>query len=157
MSSSASEQVISGLEGVLACESSVAFIDGTIPELSYRGYNIHDIAETLTYEQVVYLLWNADLPSAEQLRTFNDDLTARRGLPSVVISLWRLMPPSAHPMAGLRTSVSLLRTLDPQADDHSSTDLRRKAADLTAKMPTIIAAQARVQMGQAPIEPDAAL
>ena len=56
--SSASEQVISGLEGVLACESSVAFIDGNIPELSYRGYNIHDIAETLTYEQVVYLLWN---------------------------------------------------------------------------------------------------
>jgi citrate synthase len=157
MSSSASEQVISGLEGVLACESSVAFIDGTIPELSYRGYNIHDIAETLTYEQVVYLLWNADLPSAEQLRTFNADLAARRGLPSVVIDLLRLMPPSAHPMAGLRTAVSLLGTLDPQADDHSSTDLRRKAADLTAKMPTIIAAQARVQMGQAPIEPDAAL
>jgi len=157
MSSSASEQVISGLEGVLACESSVAFIDGTIPELSYRGYNIHDIAETLTYEQVVYLLWNADLPSAEQLRIFNADLAARRGLPSVVIDLLRLMPPSAHPMAGLRTAVSLLGTLDPQADDHSSTDLRRKAADLTAKMPTIVAAQARVQMGQAPIEPDASL
>ena len=46
--SGASDQVISGLEGVLACESSVAFIDGNIPELSYRGYNIHDIAETLT-------------------------------------------------------------------------------------------------------------
>ena len=155
--SSASEQVISGLEGVLACESSVAFIDGTIPELSYRGYNIHDIAETLSYEQVVYLLWNADLPSAQQLRTFNADLAARRGLPSVVIDLLRLMPPSAHPMAGLRTAVSLLGTLDSQADDNSSTDLRRKAADLTAKMPTIVAAQARVQMGQAPIEPDASL
>jgi 2-methylcitrate synthase len=155
--SSASEQVISGLEGVLACESSVAFIDGTIPELSYRGYNIHDIAETLTYEQVVYLLWNGDLPSAEQLRTFNADLAARRSLPSVVIDLLRLMPPSAHPMAGLRTAVSLLGTLDPQADDNSSTDLRRKAADLTAKMPTIVAAQARVQMGQAPIEPEASL
>jgi citrate synthase len=155
--SSASEQVISGLEEVLACESSVAFIDGTIPELSYRGYNIHDIAETLTYEQVVYLLWNGDLPSAEQLRTFNADLAARRSLPSVVIDLLRLMPPSAHPMAGLRTAVSLLGTLDPQADDNSSTDLRRKAADLTAKMPTIVAAQARVQMGQAPIEPEASL
>jgi len=155
--SSASEQVISGLEGVLACESSVAFIDGTIPELSYRGYNIHDIAETLTYEQVVYLLWHGDLPSAEQLRIFNADLAARRGLPSVVIDLLRLMPASAHPMAGLRTAVSLLGTLDPQADDNSPTDLRRKAADLTAKMPTIVAAEARVQMGQAPIEPDASL
>ena len=127
--SSASEQVISGLEGVLACESSVAFIDGNIP----------------------------DLPSAEQLRIFNADLAARRGLPSVVIDLLRLMPASAHPMAGLRTAVSLLGTLDPQADDNSPTDLRRKAADLTAKMPTIVAAQARVQMGQAPIEPDASL
>jgi citrate synthase len=155
--SSASEQVIRGLEGVLACESSVAFIDGNIPELSYRGYNIHDIAETLSYEQVVYLLWNGELPSAEELRTFSTDLTARRGLPSVVIDLLRLMPPSAHPMAGLRTAVSLLGTLDPQAEDNSPTDLRRKAADLTAKMPTIVAAHARIQMGQAPIEPDASL
>jgi citrate synthase len=155
--SSASEQVISGLEGVLACESSVAFIDGNIPELSYRGYNIHDIAETLTYEQVVYLLWNGELPSSDQLRTFRDDLAARRGLPSVVIDLLRLMPASAHPMAGLRTAVSLLGTLDPQADDNSPADLRRKAADLTAKIPTIVAVQARLQTGQTPIEPDASL
>jgi citrate synthase len=155
--SSASEQVISGLEGVLACESSVAFIDGNIPELSYRGYNIHDIAEVLTYEQVVYLLWHGELPSPDQVRAFGDDLAARRGIPSVVIDLLRLMPASAHPMAGLRTAVSLLGTLDPQADDNSSADLRRKAADLAAKMPTIVAAQARMQMGQAPIEPDAAL
>jgi citrate synthase len=155
--SSASEKVISGLEGVLACESSVAFIDGNIPELSYRGYNIHDIAEILTYEQVVYLLWNGELPSPDQVRAFSDDLAARRGIPSVVIDLLRLMPASAHPMAGLRTAVSLLGTLDPQADDNSPADLRRKAADLVAKMPTIVAAQARMQMGQAPIEPDASL
>ena len=155
--SSANEQVIPGLEGVLACESSVAFIDGTIPELSYRGYNIHDIAETLTYEQVVYLLWHGELPSPDQFRPFQSDLAARRGLPSVVIDLLRLMPPSAPPMAGLRTAVSLLGTLDPQADDNGPEDLRRKAADLTAKMPTIVAAQARLQMGQAPIEPDASL
>jgi len=155
--SSANEHVISGLEGVLACESSVAFIDGDVPELSYRGYNIHDIAETLTYEQVVYLLWHGELPSPEQLRTFSADLAARRGIPSVVVDLLRLMPQSAHPMAGLRTAVSLLGTLDPQADDNSPAELRRKAADLTAKMPTIVAAQARLLAGQAPIEPDATL
>jgi citrate synthase len=155
--SSASETVISGLEGVLACESSVAFIDGNIPELSYRGYNIHDIAETLTYEQVVHLLWQGELPSPEQLKAFSADLAGRRGIPSVVIDLLRVMPPAAHPMAALRTAVSLLGTLDPQADDNSSTDLRRKAADLTAKMPTIVTAQARLLMGQAPIEPEASL
>jgi citrate synthase len=155
--SSANEHVISGLEGVLACESSVAFIDGDVPELSYRGYNIHDIAETLTYEQVVYLLWHGELPSPEQLRAFSADLAARRGIPPVVVDLLRLMPQSAHPMAGLRTAVSLLGTLDPQADDNSPAELRRKAADLTAKMPTIVAAQARLLAGQAPIEPDATL
>ena len=155
--STASEQVISGLEGVLACESSVAFIDGNIPELSYRGYNIHDIAETLTYEQVVYLLWHGELPSSAELQAFNTDLAARRRVPSMVIDLLRLMPASAHPMAGLRTAVSLLGTLDPQADDNSPADLRRKAADLTAKIPTIVAAQARLQIGQSPVEPDPAL
>jgi citrate synthase len=155
--SNASEKVISGLEGVLACESSVSFIDGNIPELSYRGYNIHDIAETLTYEQVVYLLWNGELPSASELQAFSTDLAGRRGIPSAVVDLLRLMPASAHPMAGLRTAVSLLGTLDPQAEDNSSASLRRKAADLVAKMPTIVAAQARLQMGQAPIEPDRGL
>jgi citrate synthase len=155
--SNASEKVISGLEGVLACESSVSFIDGNIPELSYRGYNIHDIAETLTYEQVVYLLWHGELPSAPELQAFSADLAGRRGIPSVVVDLLRLMPTSAHPMAGLRTAVSLLGTLDPEAEDHSSVALRHKAADLAAKMPTIVAAQARLQMGQAPLDPDPAL
>lgn len=155
--SNASEKVISGLEGVLACESSVSFIDGNIPELSYRGYNIHDIAETLTYEQVVYLLWNGELPSAPELQAFSADLAGRRGIPSVVVDLLRLMPTSAHPMAGLRTAVSLLGTLDPQAEDNSPVSLRQKATDLVAKMPTIVAAQARLQMGQSPLEPDPGL
>jgi citrate synthase len=155
--SGTSEQVISGLEGVLACESSVAFIDGNIPELSYRGYNIHDIAETLTYEQVVYLLWNGELPTPTELQDFSADLAGRRAIPSAVIDVLRLMPPSSHPMAALRTVVSLLGTLDPKADDNSPADLRRKAADLTAKIPTIVAAQVRLQTGQPLIEPDPTL
>jgi citrate synthase len=155
--SSASEQVISGLEGVLACESSVAFIDGTIPELSYRGYNIHDIAERLTYEQVVYLLWHGELPSPAELQAFSANLAGRRGIPAAVVDVLRLMPASSHPMAALRTAVSLLGTLDPQADDNSPAELRRKAADLVAKIPTIVAAQVRLQTGQPLIDPDPAL
>jgi len=155
--SETSEQVISGLEGVLACESSVAFIDGNIPELSYRGYNIHDIAETLTYDQVVYLLWHGELPTPPELQAFSADLAARRSIPSAAVDVLRLMPPSSHPMAGLRTAVSLLGTLDPKAEDNSPADLRRKAADLTAKIPTIVAAQVRLQTGQPLIEPDPTL
>ena len=155
--SSTSETVISGLEGVLACESSVAFIDGTIPELSYRGYNIHDIAETLTYEQVVYLLWHGELPTPAEFQAFSADLAGRRSIPSAVLDVLRLTPPSSHPMAALRTAVSLLGTLDPQADDNSPADLRRKAADLVAKIPTIVATQVRLQTGQPLIDPDPAL
>src|ERR687891_92193 len=106
--SSASEQVIAGLEGVLACESSVAFIDGSIPELSYRGYQIEDIAQTLTFEQVAYLLWYDHIPSADELQTFCTDLVARRSLPQAMLDLLRAMPASAHPMSGLRTAVSML-------------------------------------------------
>ena len=66
--SEATEQVISGLEGVLACESSIAYIDGSIPELSFRGYDIHDIAQTLTFEQVTFLIWHDRIPQADELR-----------------------------------------------------------------------------------------
>jgi len=155
--SEATEQVISGLEGILACESSIAYIDGSIPELSFRGYDIHDIAQTLTFEQVAFLLWHDRLPNATELPAFSTDLTQRRAIPEQILTLLRAIPPQAHPMAGLRTAVSMLGAMDPRADDISPEDNLRKAKDLTAKMPTIVAAQARLQRGQEPIAPDAGL
>lgn len=155
--SEASEQVIAGLEGVLACESSVAFIDGSIPELSYRGYQIEDIAQTLTFEQVAYLLWHDHIPSADELQTFCTDLVARRPLPQAILDLLQAMPASAHPMAGLRTAVSMLGAMDEHAENLTPEDNLRKAKNLTAQMPTIVAAQARLQQGQEPIAPDPSL
>lgn len=155
--SEATEQVIAGLEGVLACESSIAYIDGSIPELLLRGYDIHDIAQTLTFEQVAFLIWHDRVPSDEELRTFSADLASRRALPRQVMDLLRAMPAAAHPMAGLRTAVSLLGAMDAHAEDLSPQDNLRKAKDLTAQMPTIVAAQARLQRGQEPIAPDPGL
>jgi citrate synthase len=155
--SEATEHVISGLEGVLACESSIAYIDGSIPELSFRGYHINDIAQTLTYEQVAFLIWHDRLPDADELRAFSAELAGQRAVPEPVMALLRSIPTSAHPMASLRTAVSLLGTLDARADDISAADNLRKAKQLTAQMPTIVAAQARLQMGQEPIAPDPTL
>jgi citrate synthase len=155
--SEASEQVIAGLEGVLACESSVAFIDGSIPELSYRGYQIEDIAQTLTFEQIAYLLWYDQIPGADELQTFCTDLASRRPLPQAILDLLRAMPASTHPMAGLRTAVSMLGAMDEGAEHLSPEDNMRKAKNLTAQMPTIVAAQARLQQGQEPLAPDPAL
>ena len=90
--SEATEQVISGLEGVLACESSIAYIDGSIPELSFRGYDIHDIAQTLTFEQVTFLIWHDRLPSADELRAFSADLAGRRAVPKQIMDVLRAMP-----------------------------------------------------------------
>src|SRR2546428_13341441 len=110
--SEATEQVIAGLEGILACESSIAYIDGSIPELSFRGYDIHDIAQTLTFEQVTFLIWHDRIPQADELRTFSADLAGRRAVPKQIIDVLRAMPTAGHPMAGLRTAVSMLRAND---------------------------------------------
>lgn len=145
------QQVISGLEGVLAFESSIAFIDGSIPELSFRGYDIQDIAQTLTFEQAAYLLWHDRLPGDDELAAFSADLASQRAVPETLIDILRGLPASAHPMAALRTVVSWLGAMDAQADDNSAADNLRKAMALTAQMPTIVAAQARLQQGQEPI------
>ena len=130
--SEATEHVISGLEGVLACESSIAYIDGSIPELSFRGYDIHDIAQTLTFEQVAFLIWHDRIPNAAELRTFSTDLAGRRAIPRQIMDVLRATPSAAHPMAGLRTAVSMLGALDPRAEDISPADNLRKALETAA-------------------------
>jgi citrate synthase len=155
--SEATERVLSGLEGVLACESSIAYIDGSIPELSFRGYDIHDIAQTLTFEQVAFLIWHDRIPNASELHAFSADLAGRRAIPRQIMDVLRATPSAAHPMAGLRTTVSMLGAMDPRAEDISPEDNLRKAQDLTAQMPTIVAAQARLQRGQEPIAPEPTL
>src|SRR6266446_3414626 len=120
--SEATEQVISGLEGVLACESSIAYIDGSVPELSFRGYDIHDIAQTLTFEQVAFLIWHDRIPTADELRAFSSDLAGRRAIPRPISDVLRATPSAAHPMAGLRTTVSMLGAMDPRAEDISPED-----------------------------------
>ena len=151
------KQVISGLEGVLAFESSIAFIDGSIPELSFRGYDIQDIALTLTFEQAAFLLWNDRLPSDDELTAFSANLASQRAVPEALIDILRGLPTSAHPMAALRTVVSWLGAMDAQADDKSAADHLRNAMALTAQMPTIVAAQARLQQDREPVAPRADL
>lgn len=153
----ATDNVIAGLEGILACESSIAYIDGNVPELSFRGYQIHDIAQTLSFEQIAFLIWHDRIPEGDELDQFQADLASRRAVPQPIFDLLKALPASAHPMAGLRTAISMLGAMDDQADDISAEDNLRKAMNLTAQMPTIVAAQARLQQGKAPLSPDAAL
>ena len=155
--STPSDQVIPGLEGVLAFESSIAYIDGSIPELTIRGYAIKDIVSKLGFEEMVFLLWYDRVPTSAELGKFQGELAEVRALPSPVIDLLKSTAKSASPMATLRTATSLLGAIDPNAEDVGYNDNQRKAKSLTAKLPTIVAAQTRIAAGHEPIAPDPGL
>ena len=152
-----SNEVVPGLEGVLAFESEIAFIDGHAPEFSVRGYDIHDIAGRVGYEEMCFLLWYDRLPSEAELPQFCRELADLREVPPSVLDVARSAPPSAHPMATLRTAVSMLGMLDESAEDARPEARLDQAKSLTAKMATIVAAQARLQAGQEPVAPDPSL
>src|SRR5947199_9747594 len=96
------------LKDVIAAPTAICTIDGIAGKLIYRGYSIEDLAANTTFEEVVYLLWEGDLPTKQQLDAFSARLTEGRALPGVVLDHMRMIPPDAHPLAALRSGVSLL-------------------------------------------------
>ena len=157
--SAGTEQVIAGLEGVLAGESSITFLDGLADPsvLEYRGYNIHDIAETTSFEEIAYLVLEGRLPNKSELAAFDQELKAARTLHPMVIEAIQVLPKGIHPMAAFRTIVSLLGCLDPQQEDNSAEANRAKAVRMTAQFATIVAAQHRVDEGKPVVAPDPSL
>ncbi|MFC2085736.1 citrate synthase [Bacteroidota bacterium] len=142
-----------GLEGVVALESEISFVDGTAGVLIYRGYQINDLAEHTTFEEVVYLLWNGELPNRTELDILTASLQSERGIPSEVYDLLRKTPTGADPSAVLRTAVSQLGLFDAESQDPSPEANYRKAIRLTAKMPTVLAAFDRIRRGLEPVAP----
>src|SRR5213078_2341522 len=102
-----------GLEDVVVGPSSICDVNGKTGQLIYRGYDIHDLVAETTFEEVIYLLWNEDLPNRTQLDELNRELRRNRALPPAVIDAIKAMPTTAAPMDILRTVVSLLGLYDP--------------------------------------------
>jgi len=146
-----------GLENVVVASTKLSAIDGTAGRLSYAGYDIHDLAERATYEEVLFLLWYGELPNARALRDFNTRLVAERSLSETELALVRGIPAGGHGMDALRTLVSGLAQLDPHADDLGPEQVERIGVRVAAKMPALIAAWDRARRGVAPIGPDANL
>lgn len=152
---SSEPQVISGLRDVLACESSVGFIDGQQGVLRYRGYDIHDFVESADFLDVVYLLWHGRWPTDEELTVFDQEVRTLRGLPPQVHQLLALLPlKTVNPMSVLRTAVSLRGALDEDEDAKSREAVLEKATGVLARLPTLVAALARLSQGKEPVEPD---
>jgi citrate synthase len=146
-----------GLEGVVAGESSISDVNGQEGRLIYAGYDIHDLAQHSTFEEVIYLLWNLELPTRSELDQLKQQLSRESGLPPQIQDLIRSIPKEASPMDMLRTVVSALSFYDPDGADMSREANVRKAIRLTAKFPTIVTTFQRLRNGQDPVEPRADL
>src|SRR5882757_1254926 len=105
-----------GLEGVIAGESEICYIDGYAGILSYRGYNIHTLAEHATFEEVIWLLWKGHLPNPTELASLKAGLLETAPIPQQVTDFLKANL-KAGPMDVLRTAVSMLSLSDPLAKD----------------------------------------
>src|SRR5579875_1265938 len=108
-----------GLEGIVATSSSICWIDGDAGVLSYRGIDIHELAQRSNFEETTYLLWFGRLPNQQELADFSAQLSAARQLDPKIIDLLRSVPTAASPMQVLRTAVSMLSMYDPDEADSS--------------------------------------
>ncbi len=142
-----------GLEGVVACTTAVSFIVGN--NLNYRGYTIDDLAQHSTFEEVVFLLWNNRMPNKSELAKLTEDLNTNMTLSPELVAVLKTLPTNIHPMAWLRTAVSLLSHWDADANDNSLEANQRKAVRLTAKMSSLVTAYEAIRNKKEIIAPKA--
>ena len=109
---------LAGLEGIIAAESNICFIDGDRGILSYQGFNIHTLADSATFEEVIYLLWHGSLPKQSELDALKMDLVRYRPIPEQITN-FLVMSSKFAPMDVLRTAVSMLGLYDPLGRDRS--------------------------------------
>ena len=145
------------LSGVVVGETALSSIDPEAGVLAYRGYDIADLAEHATYEEVAYLLLEGELPDGDELEGFREELAAARDLPAAVEAIVDANAADASPMSMLRTAVSALPFGDRAEGAIDRENERRKAVRLIAQLPTIVARQRRRRDGLDPIPPDASL
>jgi len=146
-----------GLEGIVAANSGICFIDGEAGVLAYRGIDIHELAERSTFEETTYLLWNGRLPSELELREFSSQLALAREVDQRIVEMLKTFPPSATPMEVLRTAVSALSFYDADEKDNSHDANVRKAYNLTAQSAMLVAIYDRIRKKLDIIPPDRTL
>jgi citrate synthase len=146
-----------GLEGIVATNSSICWIDGDAGVLSYRGIDIHELAERSTFEETTYLLWFGKLPNKAELEDFTRKLAEARKLDPKIIDLLRTVPSNGSPMEVLRTAVSMLSLYDADEKDNSHDANVRKSYRLTSQIAMIVAAFDRIRKGKPVVEADQSL
>ena len=146
-----------GLEGIVAANSGICWIDGDAGVLAYRGIDIHELAVNSTFEETTYLLWNGILPNHLALREFQSQLTLARSIDHRMIEMLRTFPRTATPMEVLRTAVSALSFFDADEKDNSHDANVRKSYNLTAQIAMLVAIYDRIRKGLEIVPPDRSL
>jgi len=147
-----------GLQGIIAGITKISNIDVDRSVLTYRGYDVHVLADKAAFEEAAYLVLNGELPSKPQLESFDKTLKAEREIPKGVYDVLRLLPKDSHPMDMLKVGISTITMYDPELDDNSHEANIRKAYRLLAKTATLVANGYRiVYEGKDPIPPDNSL
>ena len=141
-----------GLNNVYFDRTNTTYINGKEGILEYRGFNIHDLAEKSSFEEVSYLLLYGKLPTISELKSFNSSLKNSRNIPGEIIDIIKSLKDS-HPMDVLRTAVSALSSFDEEAGDKSYDATMRKGIRLTSQVPTIVMAHNSLRNGKDPVEP----
>ena len=118
-------KVYKGLVGVLADTTAVSKVMPESNSLTYRGYPVQDLAENCSFEEVVYLLWNGELPTRKELNAFRKAEAAERGISAKLKRVIAEYPQRSHPMDTTRTSVSFMALEDPETGDISEPAQRR--------------------------------
>ncbi len=146
-----------GLEGVTAGISAISEVDAERNTLIYRGYNIHDLVEQCSFDEVAYLLLFGKLPNQSEFDNFMRRVGENRAVPASIYDLYRTFPKDAHPMDTLKAAVAVLGMFDPDADSNSHDANLNKAIRLYAQIPNLVVNGYRVMQGQEPIAPDPSL
>jgi citrate synthase len=157
MSTETGSAAAAGLRGVVAAQSKIGDVNGEQGILIYQGYNIHDLAEHATFEEVIHLLWHGELPTQVQLDELKDEISANYEIPAEIVAGMKYMPKDADPMDVLRTCVSALDFYDKAGRGTDRESAVKAAVKLTGQMGTIAAAWDRIRNGKDVVRPDKSL
>ncbi|QDT96006.1 citrate synthase [Gimesia aquarii] len=152
-----SSETVKGLKGINAADSSICLVNGTEGKLLYRGYNIDDLAENATFEEISFLLLKGELPTADELAKYQESLKQHRTIPDELIEALKKLPPTAPPMALLRSMTSLAGVYDEDAESEDVEKRLEISIKLVSQIPTIVAAIHRIRKGLEPVAPDPSL
>jgi citrate synthase len=148
---------VKGLAGVVAAQTAISMVDGPNSTLVYRGYNINELAEKSTYEEVCFLILYGRLPSVMELREFTSQLVRNRVLPPQMYDFLRTLPVNTVPMSALRAAVAELAFYEPDIETIDIAITTRKTIRLISQMSVLLGAYHRIRNGKEPVLPRADL